>query len=285
MENKIFILGIGAQKSGTSWLYHYLRKHPNVNLGFAKEYHVFDALYLSNRKIRENILQSRINTVLNSPQKPTTKDVLLLKFLGDTNLYFKYFKSLVENKQAIKATGDITPSYGALGQEAFIDIKKQILQHGFKAKVIFLMRDPVERCISLTRMLLKLAGTVLTQEAESAHLMKNFSNEEYAIRTRYDLTIKNVESVFSADEIHYLFYEELFNETSIKNLCDYLEIPYITPDFNHQPNKSRTSNEIPETLKYEIANFYRPVYEHIAAKFGDEKMKSLWPSFKLLVSQ
>jgi len=285
MENKIFILGIGAQKSGTSWLYHYLKKHPNVNLGFMKEYHVFDALYLNHRKVRENILQSRINRVVNDSRKPTIKDVLLLKFLGDPHVYFQYFKSLVDKKAETSVTGDITPSYAALNAEAFSEIRQQILQYGFKAKVIFLMRDPVERCISLSRMILKYAGAEMSTQTESTHLRQHFASPEYAVRTRYDVTIKNVEAVFNPDEIYYAFYEELFKESTIKNLCNYLEIPYIEPDFSHQPNKSRTTNEIPEALKCEIANFYRPVYEHISAKFGEDKIKNIWPSSQLLMTE
>lgn len=285
MENKIFILGIGAQKSGTSWLYQYLKKHPNVNLGFMKEYHVFDAIYLNHRKIRENILQSRINRVVNDPKKPTIKDIMLLKFIGNTDVYFQYFRNLVDKKAETSVTGDITPSYAALGIEALADIRAQILQHRFKAKVIFLMRDPVERCISLSRMILKYAGAEMSAEAESTHLKQHFASLEYAVRTRYDVTIKNVEAVFNSDEIYYAFYEELFKESTIKNLCNYLEIPYIEPDFSHQPNKSRTTNEIPQALRCEIANFYRPVYEHISAKFGKEKIKNIWPSSRLLMTK
>lgn len=282
MENKIFILGIGAQKSGTSWLYHYLKKHPNVNLGFMKEYHVFDALYLNNRKIRENILQWRINRVINDPKKPTIKDIMLLKFLGDLNVYFQYFRSLVDKNAEISVTGDITPSYAALDREAFADIRQQIIQHGFRPKVIFLLRDPVERCISLSRMLMRNSGVAPTESAEIEHLKQNYSTVDYVIRTRYDLTIKNVEAVFNTDEIHYEFYETLFMEKSIQAICSQLKIQYVKPDFEHQPNKSRTSNEIPTSLRVEITNFYTNVYAEIAKKFGEERIKSIWPSFDLL---
>ena len=42
-SEKVFILGVGCQKGGTTWLHKQLDKHPNVNMGFTKEYHVFDA--------------------------------------------------------------------------------------------------------------------------------------------------------------------------------------------------------------------------------------------------
>ena len=41
---KTFILGIGAQRCGTTWFYEYLSQYENFNGGFAKEYHIWDAL-------------------------------------------------------------------------------------------------------------------------------------------------------------------------------------------------------------------------------------------------
>jgi hypothetical protein len=41
---KTFILGVGAQKGGTTWLHRQLNKNKNIDLGFRKEYHIFDAI-------------------------------------------------------------------------------------------------------------------------------------------------------------------------------------------------------------------------------------------------
>jgi hypothetical protein len=41
---KIFILGVGAQKGGTTWLHRQLNNNKNIDLGFRKEYHIFDAI-------------------------------------------------------------------------------------------------------------------------------------------------------------------------------------------------------------------------------------------------
>ena len=43
---KNFILGVGCQKGGTTWLHQQLNKSKNTDMGFLKEYHVFDALYV-----------------------------------------------------------------------------------------------------------------------------------------------------------------------------------------------------------------------------------------------
>ena len=43
MKKKKFILGLGAQKAGTSWLYNYFNSRDDFFSGFMKEYHIFDA--------------------------------------------------------------------------------------------------------------------------------------------------------------------------------------------------------------------------------------------------
>jgi len=40
-----FFVGIGAAKSGTSWVAEYLREHPDVAMSPIKELHYFDARF------------------------------------------------------------------------------------------------------------------------------------------------------------------------------------------------------------------------------------------------
>ena len=47
---KQFILGVGCQKGGTTWIYDQLSKLEQVDFGFKKEYHVFDTLYIEHEK-------------------------------------------------------------------------------------------------------------------------------------------------------------------------------------------------------------------------------------------
>jgi hypothetical protein len=284
MKNKTFLLGIGAQKAGTTWLYDYLKNHPNTDMGFMKEYHIFDALYLNNQQIRESYLQGRINQVVNANQKPKNRDIALLKFLGDTNIYFNYFNNLVTKNPQTLLTGDITPSYSALSAETFEQIKHNLKKMGFIVKVVFLMRDPVERCISASRMTLRNAGSDNSEETEINHIKQNYASENYCIRTRYDITIKNIEAVFNQNEIHYTFYEELFTESSIQEICNYLEIPFTQPDFTRRPNKSATLNSTPEALKLEIATLYKPVYDFVSERFGQDRIKKVWKNHRLIAA-
>jgi len=163
-------------------------------------------------------------------------------------------------------------------------IKQGIRNQGLTIKVIFLMRDPVERCISAARMGLRDSGTKRTVKTEVDCIQRNFTSTGFQMRTQYDHTIHKLEQVFEPTEICYAFYEEFFTQSSIKQICDFLSIPLTRPDFNRRPNESRTDNEIPPDLKLNIARFYKPTYDFICNRFGHERMNLLWPNATLIKS-
>lgn len=270
-----FLLGVGAQKAGTTWLSNYLSSHPNAKMGFMKEYHIFDALYMSHySEIRKKFLQQRILRVLNPHEKPTNQDLKLLNFLGNEGAYFNFFKKQLE-KDSCLLTGDITPSYAGLPIEALKVIKEKLTKRQMNVRVVFIMRDPVERCISAMKMNLDKSGKTLEEFSEFNDLYKS---PDFAFRTNYQQTIENIEAVFSQEEIAYFFYEDLFNDKNVKKLCKFLDIPFVKPDYDKKINASNSDVVIPEKLKQDIYLHYVEVYEFIRAKFGAEYIQKIWPN-------
>src|SRR5277367_6357383 len=253
-QPKIFLLCLGAQKCGTSWLHEYLNDHPCADMGFAKEYHVFDALYVDEcrrfltDKINEGIELLQMGSF---PSNEKTGVFKTLDFFQDTDNYFAYFWSLVNNRKEIRLTGDITPSYSALPNSALQLMKDKLSDRGFRVKAVFLMRDPVERCISAMRMNLRNSNTPVTERVEEEKLRTDYRSPQFELRARYDLTIANIESVFAAGDIHYQFYETLFTLPAIESLCDFLTIPAVAPNFDRRTNVSRTGNSIDMELRRE----------------------------------
>ena len=60
---KTFILGIGAQKAGTSWLHQYINNDQRANLGQMKEYHYWNSIFVESEnyknKKQKNCYQNR----------------------------------------------------------------------------------------------------------------------------------------------------------------------------------------------------------------------------------
>jgi hypothetical protein len=105
---------VGAAKSGTTSLYHYLRQHPDVFLPLYKEPHFF------------------------SQVKPKPELEVFLKHISSEPEYLKLFE-----KASSKIIGEASTSY--LWDK---DTPQRIKQVAPDAKIIIMLRHPIERAFS-----------------------------------------------------------------------------------------------------------------------------------------
>ncbi len=283
-RKKIFILGVGAQKSGTTWLYEQLKKNPNINMGFMKEYHVFDALFSPQcSSYRDSIIETIKNRIIDKSLGVNSGDNLTkrLSFIDNTDNYFEYFDYLHSKNQAIEAVGDITPSYSMLSSNSFEYIKEGLESKGFTVKTIFLMRDPFERIWSMLRMMrqLELENGISPSRTESDIIEEFSKTEGCELRTRYENTAKNLEKAFKPDSIHYGLYESMFTTKGYEAISDFLNIELSAPDIETIINKSHRSENIHHSTIQRVVSHYRETYEFALNKFG-RFAKSVWHGFE-----
>lgn len=262
-----FVLGVGAQKTGTSWLYRYLDASSKTALGFQKEYHIWDAKFMDlGRPFR--VKEHQIGKDLN----------LALRFAMQRNdgFYETYFKSLMADGTA-SVTADITPSYCGLSADDFVEIKRRIESVGFDLKVVFLMRDPVARCWSATRMVARLrteSGKPTGQTQMARLFGELFPGPEYAYRTRYDATIRNLEQAFDKDQLFYGIYESLFTQSTTRALADFLGIEFMPDRHGVRANSSPRDEQLPDDLARACRDFYVDTYAFCAERFP--QTRELW---------
>ena len=285
--SKIFLLGVGAQKSGTTWFYNSLCDTKEFCKGFRKEYHVFDGLTCC--PIFRKRLKQRINQYIGNPyalNNNCKRQNLLMRalFYESTDQYFNYFHLLSNNNPDRKIFADITPSYSGLKSQTFSHIKSKLESIGFQVKVLFLMRDPVERAWSAARYLgdqrRKRQGEKIITEKNSKRMISllkdKYASKQFELRGRYDITIKELSQVFSEDDILYGFYEELFTENFALKTQRFLELSEYQPDFNRYINVTRSEKvSLPQWLITDIHTHYKNVYNFVYHKFGN-KVPTTW---------
>ena len=288
MKQKIFLLGVGAQKGGTAWLYQQLRKNPNVDLGFRKEYHVFDAIFSEHGSgFREDLIeeiaekQQRNQLGLNRPDDQHLAK--RLSFIDSTDNYFDYFDYLYLKNEEVEVVGDLTPSYSMLTSEAYQHIKEGLEKRGFTVKAIFLMRDPVERNLSMIRMGRRrsLKNGVVPDQSEDQAMRNTYSAPYAELRTRYDRTITELEKSFATQDIYYGFFESFFSPESFLRLQTFLNLDLKTPEFEQIINSSPKEGDITDATYYEVANHYSDVYQFVSERFNGAADK-LWTGYKYL---
>jgi hypothetical protein len=126
-------LCVGAQRSGTSWLYQQLALHPDFWMPPIKELHYFDLLGRVKRISTPRCRDERDLWFVECLKRLSTQSHI------DLNDYGRLFEP-----KASRLSGDITPAYSMLNDE----IIQRIVDHFPGLKVIFLARDPVERAWS-----------------------------------------------------------------------------------------------------------------------------------------
>jgi hypothetical protein len=142
-------LCIGAQKSGTTWLYKNLEGHPEICLTSLKEVRYFDTrdfgllqryrMYVWKQDLKKHLIRGVFN------QSP-----------AQTYWYFRYlfhrrcdswYASLFRACEG-KIIGDISPSYSILDEKEIEHIASIMPT----AKIILLLRNPIARAWSHARM-------------------------------------------------------------------------------------------------------------------------------------
>ncbi len=277
-RRKIFLLGVGAQKAGTSWVHSQLRQSRHFDGGFCKEYHVFDAIFSPHcqefRQLRLDELSEKLRNKQLACNALARPDLLRhLSFLDSIDCYFDYFDYLWRRSPLTVAVGEITPSYSILDRDAFGVIKSGLESRGFEVKVLFLLRDPVERIWSMFRMLKRNQSRLGLWDPCSSLLNMtalSYKLPEVELRTRYDRTITELEAVFKRENIFYGFYETLFSASEFSRLTSFLKLGSMVPAFDKLVNASPDPDALPMDLGKEIAMYYADVYSFLFEKFGED---------------
>lgn len=276
MMKKTFLLGVGAQKSGTTWLHHYLSSQIFANFGFEKEYHIFDTLTIPCcahfRESAEEMATADVNGDITTSRKSAA--MRRVAFMSDLTMYFEYFCSLLEDG-GIFLTGDVTPSYSGLSAETYALIRQNFESRGITVKPVFLMRNPVYRLQSMARMHLRAASIHPTADQELEEMNRLFLTDADLTRVSYHQTIPNLERVF-ADDLYLNFYERFFEADSIADLGRFLGMDLSEADFTVAKNVSRTSNILGRGTYDRFRDGYAEIFAYCQARFGRDLIDRLW---------
>lgn len=292
-----FILGVGCQKGGTTWLDHYLRAHPEVRMAPVKEMHIFDAVFMPElygvfyqqalaglqRELSKIPGEKRFDAKLNPVLAERMERLHLYHDLDEYPIYFaRLAESGKDGGGDIRLVGEITPSYSALSAEQFKQIRELLNEH-FNIRVVFLMRDPIDRIWSSRQMLVrKLSRMGRTDISTDVLFRDTFADDKVLVRTAYERTIEHLERAFRADELYFGFYETLFTEAEMSRLCAFLGITQVAADFDKKVNAASGAGaaEQPDPqLIEEARQFYDRTYRFCAEKFSEEFIGRLWPYY------
>lgn len=278
------MLGTGAQKAGTSWLYRYLKASPEFVAGYRKEYHVFDTMDLASQSWSRGRILDLAESALADLREGRPADASQLhrmSMIGNPTFYYDYFDALLRKDPRRHITADLTPAYALLSVERLAEIRREFDARGVQTVAVFLMRDPVDRIWSQIRM--QHDRSVGPGDASpEARVLKQYVEPQYASRSEYHPTIDVLDRAFG-DAVHYAFYEQLFTEESLAALCAAVGMPMHTPEYDVRRNHVPAEGALPESTARLVATHLSEVYRRVADRFPDVDLPAIWPSARYVL--
>jgi hypothetical protein len=227
-------IGIGAQKAGTTWLSYNLQLHPQLWMPAIKEVHYFDerindpSNFLSRlyeKLLSERAADRRWRQQVRSRIKRHRRRASTEGLLWDLKYYFgtpgdRWYASLFEAGRG-NVVGEITPAYSML-EPAVVGHVYQLMPG---AKIIFMMRNPIERAWSQAVMHFdKKSKRIDSVKAE--RLRRSFDREGSRSRTEYLRTLENWGSFYPPEQFFVGFLEDIhfFPGLFLRRLYDFLGV-------------------------------------------------------------
>ncbi|MBV8462594.1 MAG: sulfotransferase [Acidimicrobiales bacterium] len=231
-------VGIGFSKAGTTWWFSLILAHPDVHGPLRKELQYFNRFYLARARTQG-----------------VDED--------DVRAYHDWFP-----RPAGTVTGEWTPSYVVHYQ-----LPEILYRAAPKAKLLTLLRDPVERYQS------DISRRMARQRRQNVRL-RSFPHGEYAQKLR------PWEDRFGADAMLVLQYEACVAQPAEQLARTYR---FLGLDDGFRParlldpvNKTKTKQPVDERFRRMLTELYEGEVVAVTARYPDLDL-SLWPNFAYLV--
>jgi len=305
---------VGPHKTGTGWLYETLNYHKQIFPIDEKEiryYTKLDNQYRYPRKFYRLGLNRAIKWLVYGRFHLFWTYIFYKNIKGDYYSWWKYLKFeshfhlRVKNLHWYKKLflgpadlmkGDFSPSYATMVKPTIRHIKKDFPN----VKIIYFLRDPVDRIWSYTKMELAMKN-LDPSEKNIKWIMDKYSHTE-AYKSYPNQSLNNWISIFGNAQVFVGFFEYLLEDPigQFKLICQFLEISddipsalethiqgfrvghlfYLPKRFEnpydvitHRWKKSKLNIEIPKRLRIDLINQY---YDEVLAL--DKKYPNSYPA-------
>lgn len=269
-EGVTLLVGVGAQKAGTSWVYHYLQRHPACRPGPMKEIHYFDTIsgfQQLGRKTHARKAATLERKPVNRAQAQLdgVRRLQAICEAPDAD-HQSYIDLMTEGLVPGQVALDITPSYAVIDAPVF----RQIAGLG-DTRFLFVMREPVSRVWSAVRMQMakKVEDPAEFEAAcqERLDLMLERESKREFSRADYAGTLRRLEDCVPEGRRLVLFYENLFMQETADRICAFLGIASQPVDDLGVVNQGMRAEMRPDQATA-LAIKLRPQYQAVCAAFG-----------------
>ena len=225
-EKKPNLFIVGAPKSGTTLLYHFLNNHPEAFMSEPKETNFFSYVPIKKQKLYYDA--EKIQT-------------------------FDQYEQLFSQAKDRKIIGE-----GSVSYLFYPNVAHDLFKYNPEANIIVLLRNPVERALSHFLMDSRLG---FIQDSAEDIFYKNSKHKNAHLWFQqvfelglYSTQLKRYFEYFPEKQIHIFFYDEIKKDTNafFQEVCNKLELSHVEFNFS---SSNRNVFEAPKGKA--IASLYK----------------------------
>ena len=266
-------LCIGAQKAATSWLWVMLRQHPEIWMPPLKEIHFFDHVHVpDNRAWTPGHIRKGVTDALKWHVEHEAIRLDHFKYLVDLALVEPFteswYRACYDRPGAKgKKLGDITPEYCTLPEEGVSHVKRLL---GHDLKLIYVIRNPVDRAISQLKMNLTRKG----QESENESFwLESAQDPVLQQRGDYKTYIPRWEKHFPSSNILFLPYKMVQNDPAklLAAVENHLGVSHFESFAGaSEPVHKTRDAKVPSGVVGFLKDILAPQDQYLTKRFGKE---------------
>jgi len=258
-------LCIGAQKAGTTWLYQALRQHPQVRMPPIKEIHYFDRgkrpyafdLLAKDAPTRRRFLRW-LRDGLRSSRAGWSEALWNIRFFCLPRSD-RWYAALFPPRGDLLA-GDITPGYARMGQDKVAHVQRLLPD----AKIIYLLRDPLDRAWSQAAMYFRQYHGSASIAAVAPDTLRRFIFDPYNLRNGdYHQTLTTWQVFYPRDKILLVCHDEIDHDPgeALRRIYAFLAINdshSVVPANSSERVYTQPYPNLPTDLAAELARHFYP---------------------------
>ena len=274
MSAPTILFGVGATKAGTSWLWDWLRGHPQAHVRGIKELHWFDAVEAGRLDAEVRALRRQIAEAEGRGAVPARladlRAWLAVVERGDQAGYLDY---LTAGAGSARLVADVTPAYALLPEDRLRHMGALTPDVRF----LYILRDPVDRLWSHVRMIARrrAKGGEVTPDRCRRILMRTLRGEEpeIAVRSDYAGALARLAAAVAPARLMLQVFEEMFAQPAMDRIAAFLGLAPHPAQVAVRVHAG-VDMAMPQAARARARDWLAPQYEHAARVLG--RMPASW---------
>ncbi len=261
------LIGAGAMKAGSTWLYRQLSPHPAIHFTPIKELCYFSYSNGIGRQLDHGVRDKKYQKALSQNSKNRKRINWYERYARPKEIDDQWYAALFTGAPKDAYCADFSNLYALLPEPSLAKIQGVAQQ----VNVIYTLRDPLERLWSQVKFHFKFVGNEYGMEHLSDAEFKNMiTRPAFWNHAEYLANYRRLVNVFGKEHVR-LFYLENFTHFPQESLWDLEKFLDISRMECHPQAGSKKINktkdiDMPESFKRIAQAKLLPIYEELYAE-------------------